>query len=237
MPPRSRQASEAAYDLIRKRILSCDFAPGASLDEAHLTQLTQLSRTPVREALHRLIAEELVIAMPRGGYRVSSIDLSDYRQMLEAQHIVVTAVTELLVDRITEDGLIQLREAAQAVESAQEANDAAAVAEANARLHILEAELAGNAYLAAMARRVYVHLQRLAFMAFGGMGVYDLPGHYQRVREHHDIYLDALATGDRRRALEIAHAHQELFASRVRQYLTNFSAKSLAFPGLRREAD
>lgn len=237
MPPRSRQASDTAYEIIRKKILSCEFAPGTAIDEANLTALTQLSRTPVREALHRLIAEELVVAMPRGGYRVSSIDLTDYRQMLEAQYIVVTAVTELLVDRITDDGLAQLRVAGRQVEIAQDANDAAAVADTNARLHILEAELAGNTYLAGMARRVHVHLQRLAYLAFGGMDEYDLPAHYARVRDQHAEYVEALAARDRERALALTHAHQELFKSRIRHYLTNSSAKELAFPGLRQEGD
>lgn len=237
MPPRSRQASDTAYELIRHKILCCEFAPGEAIDETTLTTLTQLSRTPVREALHRLMAEELVVALPRGGYRVSSIDLSDYRQMLEAQYIAVTAVTELLVDRITDDGLDRLREAGRAVEQAQEDYDAAAVAETNARLHILEAELTGNSYLAAMAGRVHVHLQRLAYLAFGGMDDYDLPGHFRRVKEQHAAYVDALAAGDREEALAINRAHQELFTSRIRHYLSHTSLPDLAFPGLREERD
>jgi DNA-binding GntR family transcriptional regulator len=57
--------SDVAYDHIRKKILSGEFPPGYALMTEALSADIQVSRTPVREALHKLKAEGLVSISPR----------------------------------------------------------------------------------------------------------------------------------------------------------------------------
>jgi DNA-binding GntR family transcriptional regulator len=52
--------AEAAYVILRERILRGELAPGASLHQERLAADLGLSVTPLREALRRLEAEELV---------------------------------------------------------------------------------------------------------------------------------------------------------------------------------
>ena len=46
-----------AYNILKERLISCTYAPGSILNEAHLTSELKLSRTPVREAVSRLETE------------------------------------------------------------------------------------------------------------------------------------------------------------------------------------
>ncbi|MFN3720088.1 MAG: GntR family transcriptional regulator [Rhizobium rhizophilum] len=59
-----------AYVSLRARVLSGSLRPGAEFSELELTDQFAMSKTPVREALGRLVAEGLIEAFPRRGYRV-----------------------------------------------------------------------------------------------------------------------------------------------------------------------
>lgn len=63
-------AAQQAYSKIRQGILEGDFDQGARLRESELVDYCGVSRTPIRAALQRLIAEDLVVAVPNQGVRV-----------------------------------------------------------------------------------------------------------------------------------------------------------------------
>lgn len=54
-----------AYNTIRQKIVTCEYAPGTFLNEELLTTELGLSRTPVRDALSRLEQEELIEIKPK----------------------------------------------------------------------------------------------------------------------------------------------------------------------------
>ncbi|MBP0495551.1 GntR family transcriptional regulator [Roseomonas sp. SG15] len=60
-------AAERAYQAIRDRILHGSFIPGAPLREEMLAAEIGVSRTPVRDALRRLLADGLVETTSAGG--------------------------------------------------------------------------------------------------------------------------------------------------------------------------
>ncbi len=75
--------SVTAYEFIRKRILSGEYPPGYPLMTEALSSLTKVSRTPVREALHRLKAEGLVTIRDRLGASVKTMDFNEFRETCE----------------------------------------------------------------------------------------------------------------------------------------------------------
>ena len=237
MNTRKTSARDTAYSEIRRRILILDLRGGQKIDEAGLVEIIGVSRTPVREALHRLAAEGLVETDAGGGYRVSSISLRQCRELIEAQHVLVRATTQLLVDRIDDEGIEQPSEAVRAVERAAADMDVAAVTSTNAELHILETVLTRNSYLLSMAERVYTNLQRLAFLSFGGdqggtARLGDIEEHYNKVHDDHWEYLDALKGRDRARAEAVAVRHVQLFQTRLARYLTEADGTDLDFSSL-----
>lgn len=75
--------SDRAYDFIRKRILSGDYAPGYALMTEHLSAEIGVSRTPVRDALRQLESDGLVSIRPRLGASVKKMDAREFREMCE----------------------------------------------------------------------------------------------------------------------------------------------------------
>jgi len=234
MSTRTRNARERAYEQLRQRILTLELAPSQRLDENRTAEELGVSRTPVREAFHQLSAEGLVTIVSRGGYVVADMNLHRFRELIEAQHILVRAVTHLLVARATDDDFDELEVAVRAVDDAEQSRDPHAVADSNSKLHILETRLTRNDYLLSMAERVYTHLQRLAFLSFGGAGGIGGDGHdpsllthYENVHKDHWDCLKALRSRDVATAEKVAVRHVELFQSRIRKYL-----ESSAFEGI-----
>lgn len=238
MSTRDRSARDKAYSLVRSQILSLQLPPSARIDENDVARESGVSRTPVREALHQLAAEDLVVIGPRGGYTVMDLNVRRYRELMEAQQIIVRAVTHLLVARASEADLERMEQAVRAVEEAEQAGEPYEIAESNAQLHILEATLAGNSYLAEMAAKVNTNLQRLSFISFGGQNNTDeLPAHYERVNSDHRGYLAALRDRDVETAERIAVEHVDLFHDRMMRYLRSHEFSSIDFSGVVRRGE
>ena len=50
----ARNLKQQAYNVIKEKIINCEFAPGAVYNEEYLCEEVNTSRTPVRDALGRL---------------------------------------------------------------------------------------------------------------------------------------------------------------------------------------
>jgi len=92
-----RLLRERVYEQLRRDILSCKLAPGAEIREAELAARFEVSKSPVRDALISLVREGLVITIPRQGYRVAPVSISD---MLDMFHLRA-ALERANIERIT----------------------------------------------------------------------------------------------------------------------------------------
>lgn len=73
---------------IRGRIVDGTLAPGDRLNEVHLAAALGVSRTPVREALNRLVAEGAVEARPRFGYFVKPLTLAEFEPLYDIRPLL-----------------------------------------------------------------------------------------------------------------------------------------------------
>ena len=68
---------------LRQRIVEGEIAPGAKLNERALSELLQVSRTPLREAIKMLAAEGLVALLPNRGAVAAQLSLQDVADTFE----------------------------------------------------------------------------------------------------------------------------------------------------------
>ena len=95
-----RSLASEAYVILKGRILRCEIAPGERLTEARLVRELGLGKTPIREALVRLIHDRLVRNMPRHGYEVTPITLADVEDLFRLRLILEPAAMGLAAGRI-----------------------------------------------------------------------------------------------------------------------------------------
>ena len=74
-----------AYNTIRSKIVTCQYAPGTFLNEEQLTTELSLRRTPVRDALGRLEQEGLLEIRPKCGILVRPLTLNDIDMIFEVR--------------------------------------------------------------------------------------------------------------------------------------------------------
>lgn len=145
---------QTVYEALRRSILDLAIAPGSALDEVRLAREFAMSRTPVREALVRLVAEGLVVTLPNRTTIVAPIDFVRLPAYFEALSLMyrVTARSAALHRRETDLVAIRALEAAYA--EAVGRRDALAMIEVNRDFHVAIAAAGGNDYFTAFFTRL-----------------------------------------------------------------------------------
>ncbi|HCV78750.1 MAG TPA: GntR family transcriptional regulator, partial [Pseudomonas sp.] len=69
--------SEQVFRRIREAIVRGDVAPGSKISEPELARTYGISRGPLREAIHRLEGQRLVVRVPHAGARVAALSLAE----------------------------------------------------------------------------------------------------------------------------------------------------------------
>lgn len=72
-----------AYLAIEDRIVTLEFVPGSKLTERFIIDTVGFGRTPVREAIQRLVLEGLIEVHPRSGVKIVDIRPEDYPLVME----------------------------------------------------------------------------------------------------------------------------------------------------------
>lgn len=112
--PKGKSLTEQAYDLLRQEIITCALLPGTDINEQDLSGRLNMSKTPVREALARLILEGLVEAFPRRGYRVTPVRVKDVTDLFAIRKALEGSAAELAARRMSEAELAELESVAGA---------------------------------------------------------------------------------------------------------------------------
>ncbi|WP_188150129.1 GntR family transcriptional regulator [Teredinibacter waterburyi] len=152
---------EQAYRKLRASILSNEFPPGFQALEPEIAKKLGVSRTPVREALIRLEAEQLIELIPRRGMRVLPLvpgDMLEINQVLTGLECM--AVELLCNQKPSSDMLIPMADAVKEMAAALECDNLDTWAVAEDKFHGLLLSLAGNRRLELMVRTVRAQCAR-----------------------------------------------------------------------------
>ena len=126
---------EVVFNTLRQAILRGELEPGERLMEIQLAEKLGVSRTPIREAIRKLELEGLVIMIPRRGAEVAEITEKSLRDVLEVRRALEELSVGLACDRITEEEIVKLKEAAKEFEATLESGDVTEYAEADVKFH------------------------------------------------------------------------------------------------------
>lgn len=100
---------ELVTDAIRMAILKGRFRPGDRLDQTDLAEELRVSRSPVREALRILTAEDLVTHYRHKGTVVTERTISELKELLFIRQLLESAATKRAVAHMTDERLAMLK--------------------------------------------------------------------------------------------------------------------------------
>jgi len=99
-----------AYTSIKGAIITGQLKPNQRLIEGTIASDMGTSRTPIREALHKLEKEGLVFQLPTMGFAVKGVTEEEVEHVLDLQRILEGYAIRLATSRITEDEIRSLND-------------------------------------------------------------------------------------------------------------------------------
>lgn len=163
---RSKKLSltETAHQVLRARVLSGELRPGAEFSESELADQLSMSKTPVREALGRLVAEGLIEAFPRRGYRVTPVTVKDINDLFAIRAMTEGTAASMAALNLTPADLDRLETLAEARYDPSQGESVQSFVKANRDFHIAIAEGANNPRLLAMVAAFLDECTRLFYL-------------------------------------------------------------------------
>jgi DNA-binding GntR family transcriptional regulator len=148
--------TDAAYAAIRTGIRMGRIQPGSRLHEAELAVQLGTSKTPVREALGRLVADGLATTTAGGKSAVYVTRLSDEEvvDLYEAREIIEPPLARMAAEKASESQIAALRELLDAFEASLRADDVYSLMELDSQLHEMIASIAGSRALGQARERL-----------------------------------------------------------------------------------
>ena len=187
--PRAALHEHVAHRL-RQMLVENRIAPGAKLNERELSEVLNVSRTPLREAIKMLAAEGLVELLPNRGAIAVKLSEADVLHTFEVMTGLEAQSGELAAERVTDQELLEIRAMHFEMMAAYTRHELPAYYRLNAAIHSAINLAARNPVLTATYRQVNARLQALRFRSNQNDEKWQLA-----VKEHEEM-IEALSARD-----------------------------------------
>lgn len=195
------RASERAYAALREDILEWRLEPGTVLGEVEQSERLGVSRTPLREALSRLLSDGLVAAQGGRGLVVTTVSVNDIAQLFELRQALEQQIARQAAQHRDAAVFELLALEFKAVPELLERSDHAGYYELVARLDAAMDAASANSYLIAAVRSLRPHLVRLRRISR------DNSSRLLAAAREHLLIVEAVAAGDSELAASATHVH------------------------------
>ncbi|HSJ27099.1 MAG TPA: GntR family transcriptional regulator [Acidimicrobiia bacterium] len=196
--------AELAYEALLDLLVRLEIAPGAPLVESELMERIGVGRTPLRDAIHRLEMQRLVVIHPRRGTFAADVNIGDLALITDVREELEGLAAGLAATRSTEADRLQLT---RLLDRVQRPGTRKPI-DLDTAVHRTVYAAAHNHFLAATAEMYHNLSQRLWHLYIDRL---DITGH---VEEHRDL-LGAILARDDTAAAVAARRHVRRFEASV----------------------
>ena len=136
-----------AYEEIWKRVIMIGGSEEQRLSDVALSEQLGMSRTPVRQALERLVQEGLVRSDPRRGFWTSTFTSQDIHEIYDLRGALEVLAVRLSAPRLSQEDLKAHLEALYAVRGELDTHPVLRFLQVDIRFHMLITRASGNGRL------------------------------------------------------------------------------------------
>jgi DNA-binding GntR family transcriptional regulator len=147
--------NERAYDAIRTGLITSQFQPGQILVIRSLADAYGISATPVREALHRLVAERLLTMLPNRSVAVPELTQADFEELTRIRAALEGLCAELATPLIGSSDIRRLHDLIADLQRAIDRRDIRSYVALNQQFHFAIYERAGSPRLFVMIQDLW----------------------------------------------------------------------------------
>jgi len=129
--------SNQVFEQVKEIIVKGEIPAGKRMIESEIAASMGISRTPVREAVHKLEAEGLLKPLPRGGYVVRGLTLPDIEETFEIRSILESFAAYLAANRHSSKEILPLEKKMEEFQRYLDRNDLKELTRINTEFHEL----------------------------------------------------------------------------------------------------
>ena len=200
--PANENLSARVYSQIKQLILCNEIMPGQKLHHQQLSERLGVSRTPVREALTRLVQEGYVSFLPNRGFTCKEIRLQEAEELYELRESLEAFAVEKAVEKLTDYSLAELRQKMASYGQDVQNRFTRERLVYDQDVHLTIAQIAGNETL----QNTLSHVFERIVLKRRTDGIYD-PARGLTAHQEHVELLDAMARRDAQAAVAIVRGH------------------------------
>jgi DNA-binding GntR family transcriptional regulator len=190
----------AAYATLRSAITSGELLPRERLYETVLARRFKMSRTPVREALQRLVTEGLVEGGADGVY-VATLSVQDVRSLEQANRALQSLAAQLAAAAGSEDDLDRLEGFVARMEACAVSGDLDGWIAADQEMHRQVFRMCGNRWVWKLLLQMETLVGRVRHIALRR------PGRLEESTKEHRVVVDAIKSRTPDLAHQAMHTH------------------------------
>lgn len=207
---------DAVYEKLCAAIFENEIAAGTRLSVPLLATRFGVSRSPIKEAVQRLVSDGIAESIPRKGVFVLRFELSDIVDLLEITEPLEGMAGRQAAQRVTSAHIAQLESLLAHQQTAIDSGEASAYAKADAQFHRVIVGITGNDRLEYFLRLLQNQIRLVSRL------IYLSPSLYEASLTDHKAILRALRLRDPVRAEAAMREH----VSKSRERLTKRLAQS-----------
>jgi DNA-binding GntR family transcriptional regulator len=183
-------AADRVYDAIYAAVIDHRLVPGSRLREEELAQAFAVSRTLVRQALHKLAQDGVILLRPNKGAVVPEPTRRDGEHVFDARRVVECEVARRLAGKLGVEQLAALRKLVEAEDRATRSQNKQEAIRLSGEFHLRLAQMSGNPIFVRLLEELLPTTSLL-------MALYKAPGEPMCVAHSHRQLLATLtaATG------------------------------------------
>lgn len=197
---KAESRADRAYAKVKEMAIGFELLPNSRISEADLATGLGLSRTPLREALHRLASEGLVRFSPGQGFYGRGLDPRQVFDLYEVRATLEAKAVELAVQRATAEEIAELRQFLRETGPEARGRTTEELVALDERFHETIAGFSRNAELQGLLRNLN---ERIRFFRWVNMNDENRP----ITQGEHTAILDAIEARDLATATALIQAH------------------------------
>jgi DNA-binding GntR family transcriptional regulator len=142
--PRAADSAEQIYERLKSMAMTFAIRPGERVNEVELSKALKVSRTPLREALNRLMVEGFLTRAPNRGFIGRPLDAKEVFDLYELRRTLEAGIVAIACERATAEDLAELERFVKSSKDRPEDSNASALLALDEQFHERVARLTRN---------------------------------------------------------------------------------------------
>lgn len=215
-----KSLGQDVFEYLKNAIIDQTIEPGSRLVESKISDMLGISRTPLREALHKLEREEWIEKIPSGGFQVVALTKKDIEQTFGIRSVLEAYAARLAAENHTRKDLAPLEEKIKEFQSCLEKENTDKLTKINTAFHDILYRLSRSPKLIRMINQLRAQISRFRQI------ILNQEGYAQKSNEDHLRMLEAIRNKDGKAVEKLVRTHILKGKDAVMNELRNQGKKS-----------